>query len=70
MVNTPTLNPPMNTPLTQLDSVVDSRHVLLPAVEKGGMGAMERILLSVFHSCFPCTRLRDYFAKTAFKVRE
>ena len=38
MENTPTQTPPVNTPLTQLDMVVDSPHVLLPAVEKGGMG--------------------------------
>ena len=65
-----TLNAPVNTPLTQLDRVVDSPHVPLPAVEKGGMGTMEPILLSVLLSCFPRTLLRDSFAKTAFWVRE
>ena len=66
MENTPTLNPLVNTPLTQLDTVVDSPQVLLPAVEV----AMEPILLSVFHSCFPCTLLGDCFAKTAFWFRD
>ena len=71
MENTPTpLKHPMNTPLTQLDTVVDSPHVLLSAAQKGGVGTMELILLSVFHSCFPCTLLRECFTKTAFWVRE
>ena len=70
MENTPTQNPLVNTPLTELDRVVDSPHVLLLAVEKDGMGAMEPIMLSVFHSCFAHTLLKDRFAKTAFWVRE
>ena len=31
---------------------------------------MEPILFGVFHSCFPCTLLRDCSAKTAFWVRK
>ena len=55
---------------SQLDTVADPTHVLLVAVEKGGPGAIKPILLRVFHSCFPCTVLKDCFAKTAFWVRK
>ena len=49
MENKPTLNPLVNTPLTELDRVVDSPRVLLPSLEQNGMGAKEPILFSVFH---------------------
>ena len=54
--NAPLLNPPMNTPLTLLDMLVDPPHILLCAVEKISMRTMEPTLLRIFQNGYPCTQ--------------
>ena len=67
MDNTPTLNPLVNTPLTALDKVVDSPHVLVPAVEK-----MVWVAQNIIGACFSYaeTSVEDWLATRALEIHD